>query len=62
MSGLRINKLWFETALLEAKKSNIVHKCGAVLIYRNKIVSKGYNFYRCDRVSSSNKNCCFLCA
>jgi len=32
-------------AIREAEKSNLYHKHGAVLIYRNKIVGKGHNVY-----------------
>jgi hypothetical protein len=32
-----------QTAIDEANKSAVVHRIGAVLIFRSKIVSRGYN-------------------
>jgi deoxycytidylate deaminase len=61
MNNLRLNNLWYEEALNQAKKSSVTHKCGAILVYRNKIVSKGYNYHRCDRISTNTKSC-LLCS
>tara|TARA_Y100001970_G_scaffold293375_1_gene439792 strand:- start:4091 stop:4423 length:333 start_codon:yes stop_codon:yes gene_type:complete len=36
---------FIKVAIQLAKKSNMMHKHGAVLIYRNKIVGRGYNHY-----------------
>lgn len=44
-----------EEAILQAKKSNLKHRYGAVLLYRNKIVSMGYNYE--TKLSNINKNC-----
>lgn len=38
-----------------ALKSNVAHKISAIIMYRNKIVSIGYN--RNLKISSSNHNC-----
>lgn len=61
MNNLRINNLWYEEALTQAKKSTVSHKCGAVLIHRNKIIAKGYNYQRCDRIPKNHKSC-LLCS
>lgn len=36
---------YLKLAAVEAKKSPMIKKHGAVLIYRGKIISKGYNNY-----------------
>ena len=65
MESLRLNSLWLKEALTQARKSTVSHKCGAVLVYRNKIVARGYNSHRCDRVYggsiSTNNKSCILC-
>lgn len=33
-----------ELAITNAKKSSMKHRYGAVLLYRNKIISSGYNY------------------
>jgi deoxycytidylate deaminase len=38
-----IMNYFVEIAYNEAKKSNVKNQYGAVLIYRNKVISKGYN-------------------
>lgn len=38
-----------------ANKSSMKHKCGALMIYRNKIIAVGYNKH-----NSNNLRCCFL--
>lgn len=47
-------------ATLQALKSPIDKKVGAVLIYRNKIISRGYNTHR--RKISTLSRSCLLCA
>lgn len=36
----------FELLVTTALKSNMLHKHGCVITYRNKIISSGYNFYK----------------
>jgi len=43
-------------ALLQAKKSPMVAQYGAVLVHRNRIISKGYNTYKTP-ISTLNKHC-----
>lgn len=45
---------FIEIAKKEALKSPLKHKYGAVLIYKNKVISKGYNFFK--KSLSSNVN------
>lgn len=45
-------------AYLEALKSPLERKCGAILIDGNTIISKGYNTDK--RHITSNKKCCLL--
>lgn len=40
---------------INALKSNVAHKISAVIMYRNKIISIGYN--RNLKISSANHNC-----
>jgi hypothetical protein len=40
---------------LNALKSNVAHKISVIIIYRNKIISVGYN--RNLKISSSNHQC-----
>jgi deoxycytidylate deaminase len=42
-----------EIAYNEAKKSNVKNQYGSVLIYRNKVISKGYNYLCVKRRKSS---------
>jgi deoxycytidylate deaminase len=44
-----------EEAILQAKKSNLKHRYGAVLMHRNKIISTGYNYQ--TKLTGINKNC-----
>jgi deoxycytidylate deaminase len=37
-------KQYIREAMYEALKSNMYHKHGAVIIYRNKIIGRGYNY------------------
>jgi hypothetical protein len=45
-------------AVEEARKSHMSQKYGAVLIYRNKIISKGHNYD--THISTLNRSC-LLC-
>lgn len=47
---------FIQEALLEAKKSPMTAKYGAVLVYRNRIISKGYNTYK-PPISNSSRYC-----
>lgn len=42
-------------ALQNANKSPLKHKCGAVLVYKGKIISNGYNHYKRDKNFYSKK-------
>ena len=44
-----------EEAIHQASKSCMKHRYGAVLIYKNKIISSGYNYD--TKLSHLNKNC-----
>lgn len=37
---------YINVCLQEARKSNIKIKVGAILVYRNKIVSRGHNYIK----------------
>ena len=45
-------------ALSEAEKSPLSRKYGAVLIHNNKIISRGFNYYKSN--ITSNIKCCLL--
>jgi deoxycytidylate deaminase len=45
-------------ALAEAKKSPLDSQYGALLIHNNKIISRGFNYYKSN--ISSNLKCCLL--
>ncbi len=47
-----------EEALSEAKKSPLDRKYGALLIHNNKIISRGFNYYKSNM--TSNVKCCLL--
>lgn len=44
-----------EIAIDQARKSTMKHRYGAVLLYRNKVISTGYNYD--TKLSYLNKNC-----
>jgi deoxycytidylate deaminase len=44
-------------AYQEALKSSLKKKYGAVLIYRNKVVGKGYNYGSCNLSNLTSKKC-----
>jgi len=46
-------------AIEEARKSLMKSKYGAVLVYRNKIISKGYNYD--THINTLNKSCLLCC-
>lgn len=48
-----------EVAIDNALKSSMKHRYGAVLLYRNKIISSGYNYD--TKLSGLNKNCPLRC-
>lgn len=48
---------FIQVALSEAKKSPMNAKYGAVLVYRNRIISKAYNTYK---LPICTNRCCFL--
>lgn len=53
-----LNNLYYiEEAVKEARKSSMKSQYGALLIYRNKIISRGYNKLKGHPV---NKLCCLL--
>jgi deoxycytidylate deaminase len=52
------NNLFALEALSEAKKSPLSRQYGAVLIYNNKIISRGFNYYKSN--ITSNLKCCLL--
>lgn len=45
-----------QIAYEEALKSTMRVRVGAVLIYKKKIVSSGYNKYRNNKINTSNNN------
>jgi deoxycytidylate deaminase len=49
------NTYLIEEATKEAKKSPMKNQYGALLIYRNKIISRGYNKFK--GILSKNKSC-----
>lgn len=52
------NYLYYRNiAFICALNSDIKKRCGAILVYRNKIISTGYNYS--TKISSGN-NCCLL--
>lgn len=56
---MKVNMNYFELeAYREALKSTMKKKYGAVLVHRNRIISKGYNS---SRVVSSLNPRCILC-
>jgi deoxycytidylate deaminase len=48
-----------EEAARQAIKSPVDKKVGSVLVYRGKIISRGYNYHR-GGISSKNRDC-ILC-
>jgi len=44
-----------EIAINQANKSTMKHRYGAVLVYRNKVISSGYNYD--TKLTQLNKNC-----
>jgi deoxycytidylate deaminase len=49
-----------ELAYLEALKSPMTSRYGAILVYNSKVISSGYNDDRKLKISN-NKLCCLLC-
>lgn len=61
------NSFFINEAIKEAKKSPMKNKYGALLIFRNKIISRGYNKFKGKEYISHNidniinqKNNCFI--
>ncbi len=52
------NQVFIQEAYLEALKSPMATNYGAVLVYQNKIISKGHNHYK-SNITNSLK-CCLL--
>lgn len=50
----------FDELLKEAKKSPMETPHSAIIVYRNKIIAKGHNTYRCSRIFSRNIKSYFL--
>lgn len=46
-----------QIAYEEALKSSMRVRVGAVLVYRNKIISTGYNRNRNNKIHTSNNQC-----
>lgn len=42
-----------------AEKSSLKHKCGAVIVYKGKVIGKGFNF--CKKITTENRYC-LLCS
>jgi len=55
--------LFVREATKEALKSPVEKKYGAVLVYRNRIVSRGHNYHRMCRSGGGGKlKGCILCS
>jgi deoxycytidylate deaminase len=50
---------WLNVAVLEAQKSTMNNKYGCVLVMRNKIIAKGYNYE--THISTLSKSCVLCC-
>ena len=46
MSNIKTTNKYINLALQCAQNSPFKHKCGAVLVYRNTVISTGYNQYK----------------
>ena len=49
-----------ETLIYTALKSNMKHKHGCVILYKNKIISSGYNSYIITNKIYNNHNECYV--
>ena len=47
-----------QQALTEARKSPMSRQYGAILIHNNKVISRGFNYYKSN--ITSNLKCCLL--
>ena len=48
-----------EEAIKQAEKSIMKNRYGAVIIYRNKVISTGYNYHK--HINTDNKSCLLCC-
>ena len=53
------NELYLRALKKEAEKSPINRRCAAMLVYRNSVVSIGYNYHKRGNVRKPNY--CVLC-
>ena len=56
----KITEEQINEALEMSKKSPLIKKFGALLIYNGKVVSKGYNYY--NSAFTDNVRHCLLCS
>jgi len=49
-----MNNLIIETLIKTALKSNMKHKHGCVILYKKKIISKGFNYYKISNLLYNN--------
>ena len=53
-----VNQEFINQAYLEALKSPMATNYGAIIVYKNKIISKGHNYYKSNM--SNSLKCCLL--
>jgi deoxycytidylate deaminase len=46
-----------QCAMKQAEKSVVECRYGAIMVFRNRIIGKGYNTFHYDRISGKNKQC-----
>jgi len=56
MSNIKTTNKYINLALQCAQNSPFKHKCGAVLVYRNTVISTGYNQYK-SNIGLNIKQC-----
>jgi deoxycytidylate deaminase len=58
ISKLNKKEYFIQQAYLEALKSPMIKNYGAILVHHNKIISRGYNYYKSHL--TSKLSCCLL--